>query len=237
VSKEPGNAIANPWTERILAAVRKQVDAIIEVGRLLTEAKADLPHGEFQRMVERDLPFNPGQARVYMRVAADPRLAKRQHAAVLPPAVGTLEILRHLSDREFERGIQAGDIHPDMSRKQAQTLLKGQQLSAFTDTEFFLSGSGRELERAIEEDEFAPHWLKLNDASRAIIDEVVASVRKLKPMAARVGEPDGVKKFHAEFAQMEIRVTKLAEEYRQVRLFLQRLLADADASLRNTPDD
>jgi hypothetical protein len=57
-------AVANPWTTRILAALQESVAAILKVGHLLIEAKKDLPHGEFQKMVERDLPFSPRQVSV-----------------------------------------------------------------------------------------------------------------------------------------------------------------------------
>src|SRR5712691_5370692 len=148
--------IANPWTAKILAALQRSVEAIIEVGQLLARAKGDLPHGEFQRMIEKDLPFTPRQARVYMRVAADPRLANRKHASVLPAAVNTLEVFSRLSDQEFERRLQSGDVHPNMSRKDALTLLKGEQTRLFEDEEFALSATGRDLERLIEEEGHAP---------------------------------------------------------------------------------
>src|SRR3954471_20988341 len=57
--------IANPWTARINDAYQKTVEAVFEIGRLLIQARDDLPHGEFQRMVARDLPFKARWARMY----------------------------------------------------------------------------------------------------------------------------------------------------------------------------
>jgi hypothetical protein len=46
------------WAARISAAWQQSVTSIIETGRLLTEAKAALDHGEWLPMVESDLPFS-----------------------------------------------------------------------------------------------------------------------------------------------------------------------------------
>ena len=226
-------AVANPWTTRILAALQESVAAILKVGHLLIEAKKDLPHGEFQKMVERDLPFSPRQAQIYMRVAASPQFSNAKHASHLPPAINTLDLLGRLSAQEFERRLSVGDIHPNMSRKDANTLLKGEQPTLFDDGGFFLSGVGRGLEAAIEQDEFAPYWLKLDSTSTEIIAEIVAAIRIMKKLADRIEQTDGRKKFQAEFYKMERRVTGLAEEYRRTRLNIQNMLAAADKSLRH----
>ena len=39
------------WAVRIVGALRQSVEAILEAGRLLTEAKAALPHGAFTAMI------------------------------------------------------------------------------------------------------------------------------------------------------------------------------------------
>jgi hypothetical protein len=57
------------WTSRIAAAWQKGVEAILETGRLLIEAKAALRHGEFKSMIQLKLPFNPGTAQRLMAIA------------------------------------------------------------------------------------------------------------------------------------------------------------------------
>src|SRR5712691_5252590 len=121
-----------------------------------------------------------------------------------------------------------------MSRKDALTLLKGEQTRLFEDEEFALSATGRDLERLIEEEGHAPDWLKLDKAG-AIIEEIVASVGKLRNLAARIGEPGGIDKFQAEFTRMETRVTGMAEEYRRLAWLIKRLDAEAVASLQHVP--
>jgi hypothetical protein len=71
-------------------AISRLDDGIIEVGRLLIEAKEELPHGEFIAMVESELPFKERAARCLMAVARDERISNRQHAAVMPPSWYTL---------------------------------------------------------------------------------------------------------------------------------------------------
>jgi hypothetical protein len=229
--------VANPWTARIIDAFKKRVDPVLEIGRLLIQARDDLPHGEFQRMIRRDLPFKERWARMYMEVARNPRFSNRQYAAVLPSSVETLALIGKLTDQEFSRRVEAREIHPEMTRKDASAMAKGQQTAMFDDPRILLSGLGRELERAMEHDHFAPHWLKLDEASRAIIEEIAASLIKLKRFVARIREPDGLEKFRAEFARMEKAVTQRVEKYRQMTIFIRRLLTDADASLRHVPED
>jgi hypothetical protein len=49
----------NPWTSKIIRAWHSTIDGFVECGRLLAKAKGDLDHGEFLKMVDRDLPFGP----------------------------------------------------------------------------------------------------------------------------------------------------------------------------------
>src|SRR5262245_25187466 len=65
--------IATRWRR----AVEHAVGAFLAIGNLLICAKAALPHGEFQRMVEDELPFRPRAARMFMAIARDPRISKR----------------------------------------------------------------------------------------------------------------------------------------------------------------
>ena len=70
------------WAARITACWRTSVEAILEVGRLLAAAKKELPHGEFGKMIESELPFTDRTARMLMTIASDPRLTNRKHVSV-----------------------------------------------------------------------------------------------------------------------------------------------------------
>jgi N6-adenosine-specific RNA methylase IME4 len=114
-SQDAGRAA---WAARIEAAWRSAVDGVLETGRLLAEAKANLPHGAFTAMIEADLPFKPSTAQRLMRIAADERLTNPAHVQHLPPHWGTLYELTKLSDQQFEAKLAAGDIHPEMERRE-----------------------------------------------------------------------------------------------------------------------
>jgi hypothetical protein len=47
------------WAGDISAAWQSSLDGVVKTGRLLTEAKDQLPHGEFETIVENLLPFGP----------------------------------------------------------------------------------------------------------------------------------------------------------------------------------
>src|SRR5271165_651243 len=106
------------WAARISAAWQQSVTSIIETGRLLTEAKGALDHGEWLPMVETDLPFQRNTAQRLMKIAADSRLANRAHVPLLPPSWGTLYELTKLDDDTFDQKVRDGTINPEMQRKE-----------------------------------------------------------------------------------------------------------------------
>jgi N6-adenosine-specific RNA methylase IME4 len=105
------------WAVRIAGAWRQSVQAVIETGRLIKQAKDDLDHGEFTAMIESDLPFGARTAQRLMRIAADKRLSNPTHVSLLPSHWGTLYELTKLDDRQFEARIKTGAIHPEMERR------------------------------------------------------------------------------------------------------------------------
>ena len=89
---------------------------IIETGRQLIEAKAQLVHGEWLGMIEEDLPFKPSTAQRVMKVGRDQRLVKAAHAQLVPSSWYSLYELTKLDDVNFKRLIKDGTIRPDMKR-------------------------------------------------------------------------------------------------------------------------
>ena len=126
------------WAARIAGAWRKSVEAILEAGRLLIEAKAALPHGAFADMIESDLPFGARMAQMLMAIARNPRLVNAKHVSLLPPHVGTLYELTKLTEDEFEAKLATGQIHPELERRdvvvaemRARRLRREAELGAF----------------------------------------------------------------------------------------------------------
>ena len=110
------------WVARINGAWRSSVEGIIAVGRLLTEAKADLQHGQFAAMIETRLSFGANTAQILMKIASDPRLANPEFIQLLPSSWGTLYELTKVSDEIFAEKIKEGVIRPDMLRDEAMRL-------------------------------------------------------------------------------------------------------------------
>ena len=111
------------WTDRIGSALRKSVDAIVEVGQLLAEAKADLPHGSWEQMLKSpELPFGVRTARRFMAIAQNQILSKRSHGSVLPPSYRTLADLASWKDEELECALANHAIRPDTQRNVSTSL-------------------------------------------------------------------------------------------------------------------
>jgi hypothetical protein len=113
------DASADTWAARITACWRASVEAILEVGRLLTAAKEALPHGEFGKMIETQLPFVPRTAQMLMAIADDPQISNPKFVSHLPANWGALYELStlKLNEEQFEAGIEKGLIRPDAERK------------------------------------------------------------------------------------------------------------------------
>src|SRR5690348_15538977 len=114
-----GVLTAAEYAERITVCWQKSVANVIEAGRLLTEAKARLPHGQFSKL---KLPFSDRTAQMLMRIAAHPVLADPKHVSCLPASWGTLYALTQLPTAEVELGIRNGTINSEIERKDVAKL-------------------------------------------------------------------------------------------------------------------
>lgn len=117
---------ADDWAARITACWRQSVEAIFMAGRLIAEAKAALPHGEFRTMCKDKLPFGKRKAEMLMAIAADVRLSNAQRVALLPPNWGALYDMTRLDDDALDTRFADGTIRPDMERGDISTAVKQQ---------------------------------------------------------------------------------------------------------------
>jgi hypothetical protein len=121
--------------DRINAAWRQSATQIIEAGRLLLEAKDALPHGDFERMIKRELDFVPQTARKLMAIASDQRILNRAHGRALPDHWTTLYELTQLDDAALEQAFETGIINKTMQRSEAKRL-RAPEKPTVTDAEF-----------------------------------------------------------------------------------------------------
>jgi Protein of unknown function (DUF3102) len=112
------------YAQRITACQRKSIQSIVECGRLLIAAKDELKHGEFLKMIDNNLPFKRSSAQALMKIAADRRITKYQHAGCLPAHWSTLIKVIQLPDAAFEARIADGTIHPGLERRPAVEMVE-----------------------------------------------------------------------------------------------------------------
>lgn len=104
------------WANEIAALWKKSKGAVLETGQALLRAKSALEAGVFVEMIERDLPFSKSSARRFVKIASDPRLTDPANAQILPTASTALYELTKLSNDEFVRALDGGQINPRMTR-------------------------------------------------------------------------------------------------------------------------
>lgn len=95
------------------------LEATVAVGRRLNEAKVALPHGEYEAMVESDLPFSSATARK-LRKAAELVDSGQIDLEKLPESYTTLYAIATLPDEARQQAIDQGVIRPDVTRAELE---------------------------------------------------------------------------------------------------------------------
>jgi hypothetical protein len=171
-------------TERISQAWRDSVEAIIETGRRVLDAKEKLPHGEFTAVVKNDLPFGPRTAERLMAVADNPVISNATHGSHLPPSWRTLYELTRLPTPVLEAKIADGTINPGMERKDAVALKRDGAQPGPNDSGL---PSGGPHADCVQPERFAQRW---NDyALAAAITRIMMAARRA-PDAPEQGDGD-----------------------------------------------
>lgn len=133
---------------RITEAWQKAVPSIIETGKRILEAKDELDHGKFLKMVESRLPFVAFTAQRLMAIARPDNAltSKTTNWWYLPPIWTTIyEITKlKLSEEVIEYAIAKGYIHPTMTGSQVPGLAKLAKLFGPPDEP---EGKGEEVEK------------------------------------------------------------------------------------------
>src|ERR1700722_6986045 len=122
--RPPAGASAQVWGNHITTCWRASFEGVLETGRLLIAAKEALPHGEWERMRDENLPFKKNTATRLMAIARDERISNVAHAPLLPPVWSTLYELTKLDDKQFEKAKDDGLIRPDMERREVSQTVK-----------------------------------------------------------------------------------------------------------------
>ncbi|MBF0454978.1 MAG: DUF3102 domain-containing protein [Magnetococcales bacterium] len=114
--------VTQGYVDRIKDQHTKTFEAILETGRILLEAKKEMPKGSFLDMIHEKLPFSGRTAQRFMAIASDSRISNTTHVSHLPTSWGTLYELTQLSDSQFQEGIEKGIISSKLERSLAKQL-------------------------------------------------------------------------------------------------------------------
>jgi len=101
------NALYEGVVGRFRKAAEDSLPELLEIGRLLTEQKADLAHGKWLPWVASNLPFGEREARNYMRVYAKRDDLNRQRVADF----SLRETIGLLAAPEPETALRAAEIN------------------------------------------------------------------------------------------------------------------------------
>jgi hypothetical protein len=153
---------AEQWADRIRTQLGQSVEAILEVGRLLQQAKAALVHGEWGRMFSEGLlPLSPRSAQRLMAIADHAVLSNTTHGSHLPPSWRTLYELTKLPVPVLKNALKDGVITPDMPRKAVAALGRAPRREEATDGLVTLEPISRSSEDAL--------WRRVRVAIRPVI--------------------------------------------------------------------
>jgi hypothetical protein len=109
----------------IRVAWQKAVEDILETGARLIEAKAELNPGEYEAMLQEDLPFDRSTANRLKIIAAHQVLANSAYTHTLPASWMTLYELSKLQPERLLLLIEDGTVNPRLQQKEAIALLPG----------------------------------------------------------------------------------------------------------------
>lgn len=117
------------WADVINAGWRESLEGIINVGRMLNQAREELGRSDFVVMVEADLDFSLRSAENLMKIAGHPRIADASRGTNLLPRQWTvLRELARLTAEDFDWAESKGLISPEMSRGAATAIGRVKQV-------------------------------------------------------------------------------------------------------------
>ena len=133
IDPQTGEVLDGDSLDAICIRIRERwqdsAQAILDVGRMLIEARERAAHGSWQYMFSPQnshrLPFGDATARKLMHSARNETISNRAHVHALPASWGTIHELSKLPEPDLRRAFDEGRIHPEMERKDVKALIYG----------------------------------------------------------------------------------------------------------------
>ena len=185
------------YAREIKEAWQEALDSILEVCRILVDAKDTLEAADYNTLINAHLPFTRRTAERLVRIGVDKRLTAKKHRKVLPPHWGSLYELTQLDDDSFDESIDNGEIFADMERKDVTSLVQlrkeerddpaksgssGRTRSSTAYTIAETDATGRQRVASVYSDKEMANWqlVELEKALQAVCDKhhVKAEVAK-----------------------------------------------------------
>src|SRR6266516_4406008 len=184
------------WATRVRDAMKLGAVAGLTIagGQALIDAKADLKHGEWERMfndheeaVKDPLPFGNSTGFRLMKIATSKILSNPAHGQVLPPSWRTLYELTLIPEAKLERAFERGLITPDMERADVKLLMPPKQQGPAPDDPMeegiaIVAAASKKLVEALLA--LRPHWKKLSDGQvdqlRMIVGQASTKLTELE---------------------------------------------------------
>lgn len=145
--------VMEKWLQKLRRCCTDQIANIIETGKVLHEAKAEL-RGKWVKFKKSNAsPYTPRKAEMLMRIVKNRSLCDAQHHAHLPEAWTVLHALAAIPDSKLAELIRAGQITPRLTLKSAKELDPNHKQKV--PKPLSASGLARIKERI---EESVPHW-------------------------------------------------------------------------------
>lgn len=141
------------FAEEITRAWGEAQDSFLRIGRLLIKAKNTLPHGEYQEMVERDMPFGASVGRK-LRAVAEAADAGVVDLERLPPSYATIYEVATMSEEARAKAADAGILRRDVTIREVRDFKRSVTAPVHTDLPTPHIGPDRrreELERLLRQ--------------------------------------------------------------------------------------
>lgn len=114
------NKEVDQWRASIESAWQKSVQSVIEVGRLVKQAKEEL--GSSYALLETQLPFSSTVAAFLVKIAERPVLSDAQYYSKLPNGYNTLYYLASVDEETLKEQIDKGEVTPNFTIANAKAL-------------------------------------------------------------------------------------------------------------------
>lgn len=160
--------------------VKRTLGTVVRLGQLLTEQKATLPHGQFAKWVDANLPFTDRTARTYMKVYHNRNIIKTERVSDLTAAYRLLAAPKGEVQVGKHRTINISEINPnpffDLTKVAGtrvalwvNTISEAKELWDYPDSVMVVRQQGDKYELACGHDQ----WSALNILRRDVLVSVV----------------------------------------------------------------